>query len=137
MTKPTLTERFFGSRRRGRVSIFLLSLITACILVHSFDQMRPGPIDELYQKIDRLDLDHSQRIALRAIRNLFVEEVALEEHPVETSDFLLSISGILTEEQFRSISGQPKDERQKLRYELRQIRADMALQGEGNLRSHR
>lgn len=137
MTNTTLIDRFFGSRLRSRVSIFLLSLTTACILNHSFGQMSLSPIHEMYQKIDQLELNDSQRVALRAIRNLHVEESALEQNSGHIPDFLLSVSGILTEDQFLAISGQPKDDRQKLRYELRQIRAEMALGVEGNLPSHR
>ncbi|MGB1070947.1 MAG: hypothetical protein ACPG1Z_04700, partial [Planctomycetota bacterium] len=70
MTNNLLINRFFGSRLRSKVSIFLLSLTTACILQHSFDQLRLSPIQEMYQKIDQLPLEDSQRVALRAIRNL-------------------------------------------------------------------
>ncbi|MBA4683374.1 MAG: hypothetical protein H2076_00065 [Planctomycetes bacterium] len=137
LTNSSMINRFFGSRLRSNLSIFLLSLTTACILQHSFDQLRLNPIQEMYQKIDQLPLEDSQRVALRAIRNLYVEESALETGSEITSDFLLSVSGILTEDQFLEVSGKAKDERQKLRYELRQIRAEMALGAEGILPPHR
>ena len=114
LTNTSMTNRFFGSRLRSNVSIFLLSLTAACILQHSFDQLRLSPIQEMYQKIDQLPLEDSQRVALRAIRNLYIEETALETGSEITSDFLLSVSGILTEDQFLEISGRAKDERQKL-----------------------
>ena len=132
MPNSNLTQRFFGSHRRSVVSIFLLSIITASLLSHSFDQMKPRPIQDLYLKIDRLDLNSQQRVALRAVRNLFVEEKCLGELDTSESEFLLAVAGILTDDQFREFSGNAKNDRQKLRYELRQIRAEMVLHGEGD-----
>ena len=137
MTNNALTQRFFGTPLRKRASVFLLAITTTCLLAHSFDIMPPSPIQDLYQKLERLDLEPQQRTALRAVRNLLIEEQALEEIPVDQDQLLLSIAGILTEEQFQSFSGKPKDARQKLRYELRQIRAEMAHRGEDQFRSHR
>ena len=137
MTKTDLIQRFFGSHLRSRASIFLLAIITASLLTHSFDSMTPSPIQNLYQKIERLDLEPEQRKALRAVRNLLIEEQALADHPVNRDQVLLSIAGILTEKQFHDFSGKAKDARQKLRYELRQIRAEMALHGEEHFLSRR
>ena len=94
--------------------------------------MKPRPIQDLYLKIDRLDLNSQQRVALRAVRNLFVEEKCLGELDTSESEFLLAVAGILTDDQFREFSGNAKNDRQKLRYELRQIRAEMVLHGEGD-----
>jgi len=106
-------------------------------MANSFDRMEPRPIQDLYLKIDRLDLGDDQRTALRAVRNLFIEEKALEGDPIDQGEFLMTVAGILTDQQFRAFLGQPKSEQQKLRYQLRQIRAEMALHGERKSLSRR
>ena len=83
--------------------------------VKEFIEQQEILIENLYQKIERLDLEPEQRKALRAVRNLLIEEQALADHPVNTDQVLLSIAGILTEKQFHDFSGKAKEAREARR----------------------
>ena len=131
MLQNPVLARFLGSPMQRVASLLLISVFTITLFADSFERYENHPIDALYLQVDNMDILHDQKQAIRALRNLFISNQALSQNPVPFDDFLLGVSGILDDQQFMTLMGKPKSERQKLRYQLRQIRAEMAGQGTG------
>ena len=118
--------------RDSRVApcLFLLALFIS-LLSMGLDASHPSQLDELFHNIDRQDLDPQQRIAIRALRNRIRDEqfqmatnFSTQSHQF-VREFLLCASGVLDDQQFHKATGAPKNPQQQLRYELRQLHAEI------------
>ena len=118
--------------RTSRVApcLFLLTLLIS-LLSMGLDARHVSQFDELFHNIDRQDLDPQQRIPIRALRNRIRDEqvqmptnFSTQSHQF-VSEFLLCASGILDDQQFHKATGRPKSPQQQLRYELRQLHAEI------------
>ena len=118
--------------RTSRVApcLFFTTLLMS-LLAMGLEASNPSCLDELFQNIDRQDLDSQQRIAIRAVRNRIREEQLLNPPGSSVnsqqfvSEFLLCSSGVLDDRQFQLATGTAKNPQQQLRYELRQLHTEI------------
>ncbi|MEC9475914.1 MAG: hypothetical protein VX764_02620 [Planctomycetota bacterium] len=116
-----------------------VAAVVMSLLSMGLEASNPADIDHLFQSIDRQDLNSSQRIAMRALRNRFLEERVQNSRKVAegsrqfVNEFLLCASGVLDDQQFQLAIGVAKNPRQQLRYEIRQLHAEI-VRLEGILR---
>ena len=105
---------------------FVMSLLSMGLDAGSFSQL-----DELFQNIDRQSLKPEQRIAIRALRNRIREEQLQMPAPLAghshqfVDEFILCASGVLDDQQFHKATGTLKNPQQQLRYEIRQLHAEI------------
>jgi hypothetical protein len=103
-------------------------------------------LDELFENIDRQNLNSQQRVAIRALRNRLRNEQMVtptqstptQSSPTQSSpaqassilqlqinEFLLCTAGVLDDRQFHRATGNAKTPRQQLRYELRKLHEEI------------
>lgn len=93
-------------------------------------------LDELFESIDRQNLNSKQRVAIRALRNrLRNEQMTSQAQASQTqansisqsqiNEFLLCTAGVLNDHQFHRATGNAKTPRQQLRYELRKLHEEI------------
>lgn len=118
--------------RSSRVApcLFILAL-SISLLSMGLEAGNPSDFDQIFQNIDRQNLNSRQRIAIRAMRNRLKEEqilkpgISSQESQHFVNEFLLCASGVLDDSQFQSATGIRKNARQKLRYEIRQLHSEI------------
>ena len=88
-------------------------------------------LDELFESIDRQNLNSKQRVAIRALRNRLRNEQMTSQTQASSisqsqiNEFLLCTAGVLNDHQFYRATGNAKTPRQQLRYELRKLHEEI------------
>ncbi|MDE0959746.1 MAG: hypothetical protein OSB09_03110 [Planctomycetota bacterium] len=109
----------------------LMSTLIPTLLSVGLGAPHNSYVDQLFRDFERQPLDDQGRIALRALRNRFRQEVILnppaskQEQLQRIDSVLLCASGLLDDRQYFSVTGSVKSPQQQMRYELRQMHREI------------